>query len=48
MAEQTADQKRQARRDAAERRRSLAAEPFEKLDEAARDEAGSARGDALK
>jgi gas vesicle protein GvpO len=44
MAEQTTDRKRQQRKDARERRRSLASEPFEQLDEAARKTDGSGSG----
>jgi hypothetical protein len=44
MAERTTDRKRQQRKDARERRRSLASEPFEQLDEAARKTDGSGSG----
>src|SRR3954453_6227861 len=44
MAERTTDRQRQQRKDARERRRSLAAEPFEQLDEAARKSDGSGPG----
>lgn len=49
MAKQTADKNRTQRREARERRRSLAAEPFEQLDEAARsDDDASGGKSALK
>jgi hypothetical protein len=52
MAERTGNKERQRRSDSRERRRSLAAKPFEAIDEAARGdeqrEAGGGRGSALK
>jgi hypothetical protein len=50
MAKQTGSKERERRSNARERRRSLAAEPFEQLDEAARteDDAGSRRSSAVK
>jgi hypothetical protein len=44
MAESTSSAKRRQRSDAREQRRSLAAEPFEQLDEAARQEDGGGTG----
>ena len=48
MAERTSSRTRQRRSEARDQRRSLAAEPFEQLDETARAEGESSRGPALK
>src|SRR2546421_12662026 len=48
MAERTASEQRQRRSDARDRRRAMAAEPFEQLDQAARGSDGDRGHGALK